>query len=293
MNESTLTTVKNMAKDQKEAKRKRQIDFLRTHYNKAIVDAAIEYADNEIELSPSYPHNSFADFIEMQMDIDIQDVFNILTFAYVHGMSFGLSNPNISKTPDPVTDYVLSKDFAFIFDYGDNDFSTCIFNAAQEFCNEYNRLLRQIELYSASDCSCDNMVESYKKNIEFMEDPNNIRQLIKAAFIGDYMKSSIDSCWIGGNKEFKAMSLLNKAQNLANNYFNFETDTQKNQTDSVRVNWKFGTWNEVSKFGLEKYKTQQGDEELENANGDFTKYWLNGEVLIVRMVGGKLVAETH
>ena len=52
MSESTLTTVKNMAKDQKEAKRKRQIDFLGTHYNKAIVDAAIEYADNEIELSP-------------------------------------------------------------------------------------------------------------------------------------------------------------------------------------------------------------------------------------------------
>ena len=310
MSESTSTTAKNMAKDQKEESRKRQIDFLRTHYNKAIVDAAIEYADNEIEHSPSYPHDSLmlemakakaldagqqevADFIEMQMEIDTQDVFNILTFAYVHGMSFGLSNPNISKTPDPVTDYVLLKDFAFIFDYGDNDFSTCIFNAAQEFCNEYNRLLRQIELYSAGDCSCDNMVESYKKNIEFMEDPNNIRQLIKAAFISDYMKSSIDSCWIGGNKEFNAMSLLNKAQDLANNYFNFETDTQKTQTDSVRVNWKFGTWDEVSKFGLERFKNWQGEEEIENANGDFTKYWLNGEVLIVRMVDGKLVAETH
>ena len=35
------------------------------------------------------------------------------------------------------------------------------------------------------------------------------------------------------------------------------------------------------------------EEILENANGDFTKYWLNGEVLIVRMVDGKLVAETH
>ena len=89
------------------------------------------------------------------------------------------------------------------------------------------------------------------------------------------------------------MSLLNKAQDLANNYFNFETNTQKTQSDSVRVNWKFGTWDEVSKFGLERFKNWQGEEELENANGDFTKYWLNGEVLIVRMVDGKLVAETH
>lgn len=312
MSETAMESAKNMAKDHKEASRKRQIDFLRTHYNKAIVDAAIAYADSEISQRHLYPHDSVmlemakakaieagqqevADFIEMQMELDTQDIFNVLTFAYVHGMSFGISNPNIGKTPEPVTDYVLSKDFAFIFDYGDNDFGIPIEQAAKEYCKEYNNLLRQIELYSSiSDGDGDMMVESYKKDLEFMEDPNTVRQLMKAAFIGAYMTGSIDRCWIAGNKSFNAMERLNKAQDLANNYFNFETNAIHYDVDNTdRVNWKFGTWDEVSKFGLEEYKNQQGEDDLKEANGDFTKYWLNGEVLIVRMVDGKLVAETH
>ena len=313
MSETAMESAKNMAKDHKEASRKRQIDFLRTHYNKAIVDAAIAYADSEISQRHlySYPHDSVmlemakakaieagqqevADFIEMQMEFDTQDIFNVLTFAYVHGMSFGISNHNIDKTPEPVTDYVLSKDFAFIFDYGDNDFGIPIEQAAKEYCKEYNNLLRQIELYSSiSDGDGDLMVESYKKDLEFMEDPDTVRQLMKAAFIGAYMTNAIDRCWICSNKPFNAMERLNKAQNLANNYFNFETNAKYGVDNTDRVNWKFGTWDEVSKFGLEEYKGQQGEDDLKKANGDFTKYWLNGEVLIVRMVDGKLVAETH
>ena len=313
MSETAMESAKNTATDHKEASRKRQIDFLRTHYNKAIVDAAIAYADSEISQRHlySYPHDSVmlemakakaieagqqevADFIEMQMEFDTQDIFNVLTFAYVHGMSFGISNPNIGKTPEPVTDYVLSKDFAFIFDYGDNDFGIPIEQAAKEYCKEYNNLLRQIELYSSiSDGDGDMMVESYKKDLEFMEDPNTVRQLMKAAFIGAYMTNAIDRCWICSNKPFNAMERLNKAQNLANNYFNFETNAKYGVDNTDRVNWKFGTWDEVSKFGLEEYKGQQGEDGLKEANGDFTKYWLNGEVLIVRMVDGKLVAETH
>ena len=314
MSETAMESAKNMAKDHKEASRKRQIDFLRTHYNKAIVDAAIAYADSEISQRHLYPylHDSVmlemakakaieagqqevAGFIEMQMEFDTQNIFNVLTFAYVHGMSFGISNPNIGKTPEPVTDYVLSKDFAFIFDYGDNDFGTPIEQAAKEYCKEYNNLLRQIELYSSiSDGDGDLMVESYKKDLEFMEDPNTVRQLMKAAFIGAYMTGAIDRCWVCSNKSFNAMERLNKAQDLANNYFNFETNAiHYDVYNTDRVNWKFGTWDEVSKFGLEKYKGQQGEDDLKQANGDFTKYWLNGEVLIVRMVDGKLVAETH
>ena len=310
-----MESVKNMANNSKEEGRKRQIDFLRTHYNKAIVDAAIEYADNEIKRGPLCSHNSFmlkmakakaleagqqevADLIEMlemQIDFDIEDLFNILTFAYVHGMFFGLSNPNINKTPEPANDYVLSKDFAFIFDFSDNDFGMYIERAAKEFCNEYNSLLRKIEMYSSDgECPSNITVNSCKKDLEFMEDPNNVRELIKAGFIGEYMTGTIDRCWLDGKPQFNALEHLNKAQYLVNEYFNFETNTTHYDIDNTeRVDWKFGTWDEVSKFGLERFKSWQGEKELKDANGDFTKYWLNGEVLIVRMVGGKLVAEVH
>ena len=309
---NTMDEIKNTIKDYKEVIRKKQIEYLRTYYNRDIVDAAIEYADNEIKRGPLCPHNSFmlkmakakaleagqqevADLIEMlemQIDFDTEDLFNILTFAYVHGMFFGLSNPNINKTPEPANDYVLSKDFAFVFYFGDNDFGMYIEQAAKEYCNEYNNLLRKIEMYSGDS---DIMVNSYKKGLEFMEDPNNVRELIKARFIGVYMTGTIDRCWLDGKPQFNAMEHLNKAQDLVNNYFNFKTNTRKSIIPGNEdvVDWKFGTWDEVSKFGLERFKSWQGEKELEDANGDFTKYWLNGEVLIVRMVGGKLVAEVH
>ena len=301
--EETMENIKKSQEEIKEKSKARQIEFLRTYYNGAIVDAAVEYANHEIDRRPfgdtafleiakrkaiEAGQQDVIDYIDLSLDHDNLGMFDTLTFAYVHGVSFGLENPNISTTPEPVTDYVLKKDFAFIFDFGDNDFGMLIERAAREYCKEYNNLLGQIELYSSHS---DMMVESYKKDLEFMEDPNTIRQLIKAAFIGEYMTNSIDRCWIGENKSFDAMKHLNRAQDLANNYFNFETNTIHYEVDNTdRVIWKFGTWDEVSKFGLEEYKDQQGDEELKYANGDFTKYWLNGEVLIVRMIKGKLVA---
>ena len=298
----------NMKEELKKDKRTRQIEFLRTHYNCSIVDSAIEYADCEIERRQSYfrdpiildlakkkainsSQGEVADLIEDQIKIDEQDVLCALTFAYVHGMVNGINNPNINKTPEPVTDYVLEKDFAFIFDYCDNDFSSLINDAAQEFCDEYNSVLRQIELYSDVEGGS-GMVSSYKRDIEFMENPDNIRQLMKAAFIGQYMINSIDRCYLTKDG-FDYAKHLEKAQDLADNYFHFESNSIHNDYDNTeRILWKFGTWEEVSKHGLEYYKKYQSEDELKYADGDFTKYWLNGEVLIVRMIDGKLVAET-
>ena len=94
-------------------------------------------------------------------------------------------------------------------------------------------------------------------------------------------------------ENFNAAERLITVQDLANNYFNFKSNTDRYSDNTERVDWKFGTWDEVSKFGLEEFKGQQSDTDIKRANGDFTKYWLNGEVLIVRMVDGRLVAEVH
>lgn len=295
-----MKNLKDLTNKRNESARKRHIAFLKEYYNKSIVDAAVAYADSQIKQWNLFPHDSvmkdlakekaielgqkvIIDFIDLQKEIDNQEVFEFLTLAYVQGADFSIENPNISKTPEPATDYVLSKDFAFIFDFGDNDFGTYIERAAQQYCKEYNSVLRRIEINPYLD--------SYKKDAEFMENPDNVRELMKAAFIGEYITGAIDRCWMGRVNEFNVMDRINKAQDLANNYFNFETNECRKDTN--QVNWKFGTWDEVSKFGLEKYNAQQGEKVIELANGDFTKYWLNGEVLIVRMVDGKLTAEVH
>ena len=134
----------------------------------------------------------------------------------------------------------------------------------------------------------------YKKDIEFMENPDNVREIMKAAFIGEFMTGSVDRCWLGEKTEnFNAAERLITVQDLVNNYFNFKSNTDRYSDNTERVDWKFGTWDEVSKFGLEEFKAQQSDTDIKRANGDFTKYWLNGEILIVRMVDGRLVAEVH
>lgn len=301
---NTMNEIKNTTKEYKETIRKKQIDYLRTYYNRDIVDAAIEYADSMIDRQIISLHDStmlnmakskaleagqeeVAEFIEMQNQIDYQEAFNALTFAYVQGVSFGLDNHNISKTPKPVNNYALSKDFAFMFDFGDNDYRTYIERAAQEYCKEYNSLLDRVEMEY-------DFANSYKKDIEFMENPDNVREIMKAAFIGEYMTGSVDRCWLGEKTEnFNAAERLINVQDLANNYFNFKSNTDRYSDNTERVDWKFGTWDEVSKFGLEEFKGQQSDTDIKRANGDFTKYWLNGEVLIVRMVDGRLVAEVH
>ena len=301
---NTMDEIKNTIKDYKEVIRKKQIDYLRTYYNRDIVDAAIEYADSMIERQVISLHDStmlnmaktkaleagqeeVADFIEMQNQIDYQEAFNALTFAYVQGVVFGLDNHNISKTPKPVNNYALSKDFAFIFDFADNDYRTYIERAAHEYCKEYNSLLDRVEMEY-------DFANLYKKDIEFMENPDNVREIMKAAFIGEYMTGSVDRCWLGEKTDnFNAAERLINVQDLANNYFNFKSNTDRYSDNTERVDWKFGTWDEVSKFGLEEFKGMQGDTDIKRANGDFTKYWLNGEVLIVRMVNGRLVAEVH
>ena len=301
---NTMDEIKNTIKDYKEVIRKKQIDYLRTYYNRDIVDAAIEYADSMIERQVISLHDStmlnmaktkaleagqeeVADFIEMQNQIDYQEAFNALTFAYVQGVVFGLDNHNISKTPKPVNNYALSKDFAFIFDFADNDYRTYIERAAQEYCKEYNSLLDRVEMEY-------DFANLYKKDIEFMENPDNVREIMKAAFIGEYMTGSVDRCWLGEKTDnFNAAERLITVQDLANNYFNFKSNTDHYSDNTERVDWKFGTWDEVSKFGLEEFKGMQSDTDIKRANGDLTKYWLNGEVLIVRMIDGRLVAEVH
>ena len=271
--------------------RQNQIDFLKSYYNDNIVNAAVKYADNEIATRPSFQlddtwldmikkeaeklgSENIGDYVDYISKDKTNSLFNILTFAYVKGLVVGVNNPSMKVTPDPISEYTKNKDFAFFFDFGDNDFGGYIENAAKEFCKEYNQLLRNIDLYQRDGLS-DRMAESYKKDLEFMENPENIINLMKGAFIGDYMTGMVDRCWLGSREDYT--DRLKDAERYID-YLGFDD----------QESWKFGTWKEVNDEGLERYRNMQSDEEYERANGDFTEYWLNGETLVVKMVGGEL-----
>lgn len=271
--------------------RQRQIDFLKTYYNDSIVNAAVEYADNEISNSITFQFdNTWLDIIKKEAEklgseniltaVDriskdkTNSLFNILTFAYVKGLVVGLNNPSLKTTPDPISEYTKNKDFAFFFEFGDNDFGGYVERAARKFCKGYNQLLRDIDI-NQRDGFSNMMAESYKKDLEFVENPTNTVNLLKGLFIGEYMTSMVDRCWIDSHEDYTGR--LKDAEKFID-YLRF------NNPES----WKFGTWKEVNDEGLARYRDMQSDEEYKNANGDFTKYWLNGETLVVKMVDGEL-----
>ena len=271
--------------------RQNQIDFLKSYYNDNIVNAAVKYADDEMAKGTILRFdNTWLDMIKKEAeklgseDIGVyvdyiskdksNSLFNILTSAYVKGLVVGINNPSMKITPDPISEYTKNKDFAFFFDFGDNDFGGYIENAAKEFCKEYNQLVRNIDLYQRDGLS-DRMAESYKKDLEFMENPENIINLMKSAFIGEYMTGMIDRCWLGSREDYT--NRLKDAERYID-YLGFDKPTS----------WKFGTWKEVNDEGLVRYRNMQSDEEYDKANGDFTKYWLNGETLVVKIVNGEL-----
>ena len=271
--------------------RQNQIDFLKSYYNDNIVNAAVKYADDEIargnalmfddiwldklkKEAEKLGSEDIASYVDCISKDKTNSLFNTLTSAYVQGLVVGINNPSMKITPDPMTEYTKNKDFAFFFDFGDNDFGGYIESAAREFCKEYNQLLRNIDLYQRDGLS-DRMAESYKKDLEFMENPENIINLMKGAFVGAYMTGMVDRCWLGSREDY-ADRLYDAGKYI--DYLGFDD----------QESWKFGTWKEVNDEGLVKYRNMQSDEEFERANGDFTKYWLNGETLVVKMVNGEL-----
>ena len=272
--------------------RQNQIDFLKSYYNDNIVNAAVKYADDEIANETSIQLDNVwlnmikkeaeklgSKNIESYVDLISSDktdlLFSRLTFAYIKGLVIGINNPSMKVTPDPMSDYTKNKDFAFFFNFGDNDFGYYIERAAQGFCKEYNQLLRNIDLYSKGDDGSMKMADSYKKDLEFMENPANIINLMKGLFIGEYMTGMVDRCWMGSHKDYA--NRLKDAEKYID-YLGF---------DKIE-SWQFGTWKEVNDKGLMRYRNMQSDEEYERANGDFSNYWLNGETIIVKMVGGEL-----
>ena len=150
--------------------RQNQIDFLKSYYNDNIVNAAVKYADDEMAKGTILRFdNTWLDMIKKEAeklgseDIGVyvdyiskdksNSLFNILTSAYVKGLVVGINNPSMKITPDPISEYTKNKDFAFFFDFGDNDFGGYIENAAKEFCKEYNQLVRNIDLYQRDGLS--------------------------------------------------------------------------------------------------------------------------------------------
>jgi hypothetical protein len=126
-----------------------------------------------------------------------------------------------------------------------------------------------------------------------MEKIDNIIELMKALFIGEYMSDSADRFW--GDKSFSYSDKLKQAMHYVD-YLDFDEQIHEYEEDCSngetithkKYRWLIGKIDEISKVCEEQYKGQQDD-----YTRKFEDYWLNGEVLIVKMVNGRLTAKVR
>lgn len=258
-------------------KKNNTIEFLKDYYSEDIIAQACAYCD--------------------ELYSDKYDEGDII-YTYIKGFQHGKLNPNMDITHQNTCDYIKNKDFAFIFDFRDNDFGLYMERAAEKFCQRYNEILSNIELYTKLENENENLkyssVQSFIKDLENMEKIDNIIELMKALFIGEYMSNSADRFW--GDKSFSYSDKLKQARHIID-YLNFDEQIQEYEEDcsngetiivDKKHRWLIGKFDEISKVCEEQYKGMQN----ENTCG-FENYWLNGEVLIVKMVNGRLTAKVR
>lgn len=257
-------------------KKNNAIEFLKEYYSGDIIAQACAYCDG--------------------LSSDKYDEGDII-YTYINGFKHGTLNPNMNITPQNTCDYIKNKDFAFIFDFRDNDFGLYIERAAEKFCQKYNETLSNIERYTKLESSIENLtyssVQSYIEDLENMEKIDNIIELMKALFIGEYMSDSADRFW--GNKPFSYSDKLKKAMHIVD-YLDFDEQVHEYEEDCSngetiihkKYRWLIGKIDEISKVCEEQYRGQQNENTRK-----FENYWLNGEVLIVKMVNGKLTAKVR
>lgn len=258
-------------------KKNNAIDFLKNYYSEDIIAQACAFCDGLS--SHKYDEGD-------------------IVYSYINGIQYGTMNPNMDITPQNTCDYIKNKDFAFIFDFRDNDFGLYMEMAAKKFCQKYNEILSNIELYTKLENEIENLtyssVQSYIEDLENMEKIDNIIELMKALFIGEYMSDSADRFW--GDKSFSYSDKLKQAMHRVD-YLDFDEQVHEYEEDCSngetiiaykKYRWLTGKFDEISKVCEEQYKDMQN----ENTSG-FENYWLNGEVLIVKMVNGRLTAKVR
>ena len=215
-------------------------------------------------------------------------MFNRMVSSYLHGADFAVRTELGSTGPSEETfsEYHKNVDFAILFDFSDNDFGLAMEAGAKLFCDEFNGLLRQIELYNDHAC----MRDGYIKRFEEICNVKNIKEIMKCGFLAERMKDCA---------EVRCASRLPNADDALDevrsdmNYIPWDGKKSKwefteNESKVTEVFPRFitGTNKEIAE-ALEKYGSPD-----ENPTRPFP-VWCNGEVIILYMKDGYLTYLTR
>ena len=264
-------------------------EFLCTMYNKDLVDRAIEESKELYKEHEAETLYKMAKTTEMLPDrtggAEIYDTIQRqMRYAYLHGACYAVSKGLTSNDTKPseqiFSDFHKNVDFAVLFNFGDNDFSFEIEAAAKTYCDEFNKILHQIDVY-ADEEPVNGM---YRQEFEELCKIDNIKEIMKCGFLAQRMQNFAEVC-------------SSKMPNAAAALENIKSDLDYILWDGDKIRWETvdGEYVEVEKFprfitgtkaDIEEALKKHG-EPFVNQNEEFP-VWCNGEVVILYMKNGYL-----
>ena len=270
-------------------------EFLYSIYNQELVDNAYESAKEFYKQSDlESDFNFYKVLTGLDKDNETKEINRIynkiyerMTYAFLtgvaHAVKSGIDTTNLNPSEISFSDFRKNVDFAVFFDYSDNDFSTSIEAAAQSYCDEFNRILGQIDMYQDA---CESILNSYIKDYQKLCKVETIKEIMKCGFMADRMSSFSNTAVYCGKVP------------------NYESAVQHSKENVLYIPWdeKRPMWKKV---GNEYVKSEEFDRFVAGTRAEIEsilkKYgepeagwdddfpvWCNAEVVILYMKNGYL-----
>lgn len=265
-------------------------EFYYSTYNKDLVDRAYdatakffgkESFEAEVNLAKiAEKYNAEGETTASRL---YDNMFRRMVSSYLYGMDYAVRHElgSVAPSEEVFSEFHKNVDFAVLFDFDDNDFGLAMEAGAKLYCDEFNGLLRQIDLYNDHAF----MRDSYIKRFEEICKVENIKEIMKCGFLAERMK---DCAEVGSAGR---MPNADDALDMVRSDMNYiPWGGDKNKYECIDGEYKVidklprfitGTNEEIAE-ALKKY----GDPN-ENSTRPFHE-WCNGEVIILYMKDGYL-----
>ena len=270
-------------------------DFLYSIFNQELVDNAYESAKEFYKQSDLESDFNFYKVLSgLDKDNEIKEINRIynriyerMTYSFLEGARYAVKSnfdeTNIKPSEISFSDFRKNVDFAVFFDYSDNDFSGSIEAAAQAYCDEFNRILGQIDMYQDSS---ESILNSYIKDYQELCKVETIKEIMKCGFMADRVSGFSNTAVYCGKVP------------------NYESAVQESKANVLYIPWdeKRPMWKKV---GDEYVKSEEFDRFVAGTRAEIEsilkKYgepeagwdddfpvWCNAEVVILYMKNGYL-----
>lgn len=261
--------------------------FLYEIYNHELVDNALKSAKEIYEKSDletdikSILNTEKGDDKDNEINCIYNKIYRHMVSSYLngamHAVKSNLNETDIEPSEISFSDFHKNVDFAVFFDYCDNDFSTSIEAAAQAYCDEFNRILGQIDMYANSGYTCESMLNSYIKDYQELCKVETIKKIMKCGFMADRMTNAV---YCGRVPNYESAVQKSKADVLYIPW-DYERSMYEKVGDKYVESEKFDRFIAGTRAEIESILKKYG-EPKERWDADFP-VWCNGEVVILYM----------